>query len=91
MTEYSTPPASSADDATNATGGTTTDNDKDIGSNEDDSEDDSENDASDDNNGTEDALFHAAKDIQSRTSRHVGTAGMENRHFYIFLAQIYLS
>ncbi len=77
--------------AADAAGGTTTNNDVDISVSEDGSEDDSEDETSDDNKGTEDVLFHAARDIQNRMSRCIGTAGMEDRHFHEFLTQIYPS
>jgi hypothetical protein len=70
--------------AANAAGGTTTNNDMDVSVSEEGLEDDSEDKTSDDDKGTEDALFHSARDIQNRTSRRVGMAGMEDRHFCEF-------
>jgi hypothetical protein len=70
--------------AANAAGGTTTNNDMDISVSKDGSEDNSKDETSDDNKGTEDAVFCAARDIQNRMSRRVGTAGMEDRYFCDF-------
>jgi hypothetical protein len=92
MTDHSTSAATTADTAANAARCPTTKNDTtDISGNKDGSEDDSKDEASDDDKGTDNALFHAARDIQNRTSRCAGTAGMEDYHFCIFLAQIYQS
>ncbi len=92
MTDYSTSAATTADTAANAAGCPTTENDTtDISGNKDGSEDDSKNEVSDDIEGTDNALFHAARDIQSRTSHRVGMAGMEDHHFQFFLEQIYQS
>jgi hypothetical protein len=74
-----------ADAAADAAGGTTTNNDMDISVSEDGSEDDSKDKASDDNEGMEDALFCAARDIQNRMSHCVGMAGMEDHHFHEFV------
>jgi hypothetical protein len=63
----------------------------DISGNEDSSEDDSEDKVSDDDEGMEDVLFCAARDIQNRMSRHIGMAGMEDCHFHNFIAQIFPS
>ncbi len=74
-----------ADAAADAAGGTTTNNDMDISVSKDGLEDDSKDKASDDNEGTEDALFHAARDIQNRMCHCVGMAGIEDHHFHDFV------
>jgi hypothetical protein len=84
MTEYSTSAATAMDTAANATGGSTTKNEVDIGNIEDNLEDYSKNKASDNDNGTEGALFRAARDIKNRMSCHIKMAGMEDCHFHIF-------
>jgi hypothetical protein len=80
-----------ADTAADAAGGSTTNNDMDISVSEDGLEDDSKDKASDDDEGTEDVLFHAERDIQNRMSHRVGTAGMEDRHFREIFGEIYPS
>jgi hypothetical protein len=84
MLDYSTSAATTANAAANAAGGTTTNNDMDISVSEDGSEGNSENKASYDNEGMEDVLFRAVRDIQNRMSHCVGTVGMEDRHFREF-------
>ncbi len=93
MKENYTSATAAVDTAANAAGGSTTDqevsDEEDISSKKVDSEDDSKDKASDDNKGMEDRLFCAARDIQNRMSRCIRTAGMEDCHFCISLAQIY--
>ncbi len=64
MTDYFTSAITTADTAVNAAGGTTTNNDMDsISVSKDGAEDNSKDEASDDDEGTEEVLFCAARDI----------------------------
>ena len=68
---------------------------KEVSDDDDVSTDDSEGDVSEEEEeeeeGTEVALICAMREIHNRTSRHIGMASMEERHFCEFLEQIFSS